>query len=61
MRDFFDLHALATREPFDDQRLQAAVLATFSHRQTPLPLATPVALTPAFAALRKQVSAPAGS
>jgi len=49
MRDFFDVHALATRESFDGARLVRAVRATFERRRTEIPQDAPLALTPAFA------------
>jgi len=49
MRDFFDIHALATREAFDGELLVGAVRATFERRRTEIPARLPVALTPAFA------------
>jgi predicted nucleotidyltransferase component of viral defense system len=51
MRDFFDIHALAARETFDGAVLARAVRATFERRGTPIPSDTPLALTPAFAAI----------
>jgi len=51
MRDFFDVHALATRLPFDGHVLAGAMRATFERRRTPIPTGLPLALTPAFAAL----------
>jgi predicted nucleotidyltransferase component of viral defense system len=49
MRDFFDVHALATRGTFTGERLVAALLATFARRRTPIPGAPPLALTADFA------------
>lgn len=51
MRDFFDLHALATRETFHGATLLEALQATFQRRGTALPAKRPLALTPDFAAL----------
>ncbi len=51
MRDFFDIHALATRGTFEGAVLARALRATFERRGTPIPLETPLALTPAFAAI----------
>ncbi|MEX0880635.1 MAG: nucleotidyl transferase AbiEii/AbiGii toxin family protein [Thermoanaerobaculia bacterium] len=51
MRDFFDIHALATRKPFDGAVLARAFRATFERRGTPIPAETPLALTQAFAAI----------
>jgi hypothetical protein len=48
MRDFFDVHALASRESFDGASLVRAVRATFERRQTAIPRDAPRALTPAF-------------
>lgn len=48
-RDFFDVHALATRESFDGETLARSLRATFERRRTEIPVALPVALTPAFA------------
>ncbi|MGH9363642.1 MAG: nucleotidyl transferase AbiEii/AbiGii toxin family protein [Thermoanaerobaculia bacterium] len=49
MRDFFDVQALAAREPFDGAALAEAIRATFKRRRTPIPAKLPVALTRAFA------------
>lgn len=49
MRDFFDVHALAMRKPFDSTMLDRALRATFERRRTPVPTVRPIALTPAFA------------
>lgn len=49
MRDFFDVHAFATRLAFDGGELAAALAATFSQRRTPFPAETPIALTAEFA------------
>jgi len=49
MRDFFDIHALASRESFDGRVLAAALALTFERRRTPLPESVPVALTSDFA------------
>lgn len=51
MRDFFDIHTLSEREKFDRATLVRAVRATFKRRRTPLPAASPLAFTPAFAAI----------
>lgn len=50
MKDFFDIAALAEREPFDGQVLATAIQATFERRRTELPKELPVAMTSAFAA-----------
>lgn len=60
MRDFFDVHALATREAFEGEVLTAALAATFSRRQTELPRELPLALTPAFAELESKEAQWAG-
>jgi hypothetical protein len=49
MRDFFDIHALASRESFDGALLVSAVRATFERRRTEIPAGLFIALTPAFA------------
>lgn len=57
MRDFFDIHALASRRIFEGERLVQALRATFERRRTPLPATAPFALTPEFAGVegkRKQ-------
>ncbi len=51
MRDFFDLHALSSRRSFDGKVLARAIASTFARRNTAIPSATPIALTPAFAVL----------
>mgnify|MGYP003381858168 CR=1 FL=1 len=51
MRDFFDVHALAARIAFDGRILSDALRNTFVRRHTAFPPETPIALTPAFAAL----------
>jgi len=50
MRDFFDIHALASARAFDGSRLARALRSTFERRRTPIPAELPVALTPEFAA-----------
>ena len=50
MRDFFDVRALAAREAFDGSTLARAIRTTFDVRRIAIP-GTPLALTPAFAAL----------
>lgn len=52
MRDFFDIHALSENRPFDGDVLTRAVRATFERRRTPIPESLPLAMTPAFAAIR---------
>lgn len=48
MKDFSDLYYLASAFEFDGQTLCKAIIATFARRQTPLPQATPAALTERF-------------
>lgn len=48
MKDFSDLHYLASEFEFDGRLLTRAIIATFSRRQTPLPQTIPVALTEIF-------------
>ncbi len=52
MRDFFDIHALSENRPFEGDVLTRAVRATFERRRTPIPESLPLAMTPAFAAIR---------
>lgn len=54
MRDFFDVHALSEHNRFDGDLLARAVRATFERRRTPVPESLPLALTPAFAAVREK-------
>lgn len=49
MKDFYDIAVLARDFDFEGALLARAIRATFDRRQTPLPTATPVALTRAFA------------
>lgn len=49
MKDFYDLHTLATHFNYDGAILVKAVKATFQRRKTEIPLHTPIALTEAFA------------
>lgn len=49
MRDFFDIHALASARTFEGPRLARALRSTFARRRTPIPVELPVALTPRFA------------
>ena len=49
MKDFYDLAILARDFDFDGPLLLQAIRATFERRKTPIPTATPVALTAAFA------------
>lgn len=48
LKDFYDLWAIAGTFDFDGATLARAIERTFARRQTPLPRATPVALTPVF-------------
>lgn len=48
LKDFYDLWMLASTLSFDGQELADALGATFTKRGTPIPTATPVALTPEF-------------
>jgi hypothetical protein len=50
MKDFYDLLVLARRFDFDGATLAAAVSRTFANRKTAV-VPTPLALTPAFAAV----------
>jgi predicted nucleotidyltransferase component of viral defense system len=45
IKDFFDLHHLATRFEFDRATLVEAVRRTFERRRTPIPERPPIALT----------------
>lgn len=49
MKDFYDVAVLARDFDFDGELLTRAIRATFNRRKTPFPVATPVALTSAFA------------
>jgi hypothetical protein len=48
IKDFFDLHHLASRFEFDRVTLVESVRRTFAKRRTPIPADDPVGLTPAF-------------
>ena len=48
MKDFFDIWTLAQQFPFDGEALRSALAATFHRRDTPMPTALPLALTPEF-------------
>jgi hypothetical protein len=50
MKDFFDLAVIARTSALDGAILVEALRATFARRGTALPVATPIALTPEFAA-----------
>jgi hypothetical protein len=48
IKDFFDLHHLASRFEFDRATLAEAVRRTFARRSTPIPEEPPIGLTPAY-------------
>ena len=48
IKDFFDLHHLASRFEFDRATLAEAVRRTFERRRTPIPAEDPIGLTPAY-------------
>ena len=48
MKDFYDVHFLASRFSFEGPRLAKAVRATLGRRGTPIPKTTPLVLTPEF-------------
>lgn len=48
IKDFFDLHHLASNFGFDRATLTEAVRRTFARRATPLPAERPIGLTPAY-------------
>lgn len=48
IKDFFDLHHLASRFGFDRSTLTEAVRLTFERRRTPVPQEAPLALTPDY-------------
>ncbi len=48
IKDFFDLHHLASRFEFDRETLAEAVRRTFARRRTPVPIEEPLGLTPAY-------------
>ncbi|HUG38643.1 MAG TPA: nucleotidyl transferase AbiEii/AbiGii toxin family protein, partial [Candidatus Limnocylindrales bacterium] len=48
IKDFFDLHHLASRFEFDRVTLAEAVRQTFERRRTPVPSEEPIGLTPAY-------------
>jgi Nucleotidyl transferase AbiEii toxin, Type IV TA system len=54
MKDFYDLAVLSRLFEFDGALLVRAMRATFERRGTPLPIATPVAFTPAFTGDREK-------
>lgn len=45
IKDFFDLHYLASRFEFDRATLAEAVRRTFKRRRTPIPREAPIGLT----------------
>ncbi|HMP85007.1 MAG TPA: nucleotidyl transferase AbiEii/AbiGii toxin family protein, partial [Verrucomicrobiota bacterium] len=47
-KDYFDLHYLAQRFPFDGELLAKSIAATFERRGTALPAVLPAGLTPMF-------------
>lgn len=48
IKDFFDLHHLASRFEFDRATLSEAVRRTFEHRHTPVLAEDPIGLTPIY-------------
>lgn len=48
IKDFFDLHHLASRFAFDRMTLAEAVHKTFAKRKTPIPTEVPIGLTRAY-------------
>ncbi len=48
IKDFFDLHHLASRFEFDRATLFEALKRTFDRRRTPVPKEAPIGLTPAY-------------
>jgi hypothetical protein len=48
IKDFFDLHHIASRFEFDRTTLSEAVRRTFARRRTPIPADEPIGLTPAY-------------
>jgi len=49
MKDFFDLWAMAVGFEFDGEVLSEAIAATFTRRETPIPMEPPIALSADFA------------
>ena len=49
MKDFYDIWVLATTYTFEANALRNAIQSTFTRRDTPLPVVTPLALTAEFA------------
>jgi len=48
IKDFFDLHYLASHFDFDRPTLSEAIRRTFLRRRTPIPKQEPIGLTPAY-------------
>ena len=48
IKDFVDLHHLASRFEFDRETLAEAVRRTFARRKTSIPVEPPIGLTPAY-------------
>jgi hypothetical protein len=48
IKDFFDLHYLATHFEFDRATLAETISRTFARRGTPIPGDDPIALTPLY-------------
>ena len=48
IKDFFDLHHIASHFAFDRETLTEAIRRTFVRRKTPVPTEPPVGLTPAY-------------
>ena len=48
IKDFFDLHHLASHFDFDREILAEAIRRTFARRRTPIPQGEPIGLTPAY-------------
>lgn len=48
IKDFFDLHYLASQFEFDRVTLSEAVRRTFARRQTPIPADVPIGLAPVY-------------
>jgi nucleotidyltransferase AbiEii toxin of type IV toxin-antitoxin system len=48
IKDFFDLHELATHFEFDRATLAEAIRRTFARRHTPIPTDEPIGLTAAY-------------
>ena len=48
IKDFFDLHHLASQFEFDRETVAEAARKTFARRRTPIPVEPPIGLTPAY-------------